>query len=190
MSIEMRRGVFTDLTLSGSGFATFEDGKQAFVPSSIVTKTQVQVGDLVDCRLAPNYQDRATDSCPWRCFFMTLPESDQDPTDEERAAESVSDPRELRPQLVEFFKEGGAWTVREVYEELYGPVGDSRLASAEDSRRYTELANQINGMARQGYLAVAKIHGPGSSRAWRAYFSMSREALIPLGSTEEEEANA
>jgi len=184
MSIEFKRGIFTDLTLSGAGFATFDDGKQAFISPSIVLRTQVQVGDEVDCRLAPNYEDKATPNCPWRCFYMTVVggvrPSEEEPEDQE--------PRtELRPRLLEFFKAGGAWTVGEVFEELYGSRYRTSPPDPEAAKRYAELANNINGLARQGYLAVAKIHGPGTSRAWRSYFSMDRTMLVPQGAIDEEE---
>jgi len=165
MSIETKQGIFTDLTTSGSGFVTFEDGRQAFVSPSIVSRTGVQIGEEVECRLVPNYEDKRSDNVPWRTFFLM-----KQPTE-------LKD--ELKNKLLRFFDQGGAWTIAEVYDELYDTPGDRK--------RYTDLCTTINTMTRQGYLAHCKIFGAGSSRSWRNYYSISREFLIPQGALEDED---
>ena len=52
---------------NGSGFAVTEEGDQVYLSDRLVTKMNVQPGDVFDAYIIPNYADKR-DAIKWRAM--------------------------------------------------------------------------------------------------------------------------
>ena len=62
------------LTDTGSGFAVTEQGDQVFLNERIVTRMEVQPGDVFDAHVLLNYADKR-DKIKYRAMRVVVPEA-------------------------------------------------------------------------------------------------------------------
>ena len=160
------QATMTDLTMSQCGFATLPDGKQIFLPSSVVRASGANIGDTLTCKVVPNYDDRRSDSVPWRAFYV---QKIREPGAADMAAVL---PEGTEADILQNLREEGPATVGQLLFDLFEeqePAGEN----------YPALANLLHQMFREGKVAKAQIFKPGSARAKYTFFSADVNDLLP-----------
>jgi len=165
--METKTGIFADLMPSGAGFITFEDGRQAFVLPSLIRKMELQLGDHLSCRLAPNFADKTSDRVPWRVIHASLVERPKnDPV-------GISGMEQLTSRCFDFLSHnGGAWTVADIAEDLGTSVEE----------RFVSRALML--LFDRGLVFRATIEGSDTNR--EAFYSTTLDELIPIGACEDD----
>jgi len=189
MSIKVMQGVLS--SAPGAGFVTFPDGLQAFVPASILERVGARVGDVVDCRLVPNYPDKVSDRTPWRVIFMQV--NNPEPANEnEDVLEDIEPDEDMLEEIAEEHRE-----LREVVlqslsaDELQGAIkgalanGPASMpdlhllilgfSSSENKASSVRLSHMLEKMYVEGELAKCRVFKPAASgaRASRVYWALS-----------------
>jgi len=172
LTLTTKTGVFSHLAASGSGFATLPDGRQAFVSPGLIRRMSLRIGDVVECRLTSNFEDKASDQVPWRTVFVAVVH---------RASPSADDALidRLKPAALSFLQtEGGAWSSSEVCKELALDWASEALVfrALDELRERGELCSAVLYQAR-----------PDGLRSRETYWSVSYDALKPVGTLEEVE---
>jgi hypothetical protein len=168
-------GVFSHVLASGSGFVSFPDGRQSFVSPALIRRLSLRIGDMVECRLAANFEDKATDHVPWRTIFASVVH---------RAAPSPDDAviERLKPLVLSFLQqEGGAWSSAEIFAELALPWSSEPLTF-----------RALDALRERGELCSAVLYqaAPDGFRGRETYWSLSYEALRPVGTMEDVDGGA
>jgi hypothetical protein len=167
--MEPKTGLFTDILPSGAGFITFEDGRQAFALPSLIRTMNLQLGDRVLCRLAPNFADKTTDRVPWRVLRLSIVQ---------RADITLSVGSGMEDLLAQSFafleSRGGSWTAEEMAEEM-GVVEVRFVARALDL------------LFRQGRVHRSVITVSTSPESPEIFYAIEIDSLIPVGAVEDEE---
>lgn len=161
---QLIQATMTDLTAAGSGFATLPDGKQIFLPGSVVRGSGANIGDLLTCKVVPNYDDRRTEAVPWRAFYVEkIRELD----------EMVVDlPEDTEQEIMNSLRTDGPATIGQLWTDLFDDRSDKATA-------YRQLATMVNELYRQGRVAKAQIYMPGTSKAKYTFFAASERDLMP-----------
>lgn len=159
---QLIQATMTDLTMSGSGFATMPDGKQIFLPMSVVKGSGANIGDVLTCKVVPNYEDRRSDGVPWRAFFVNKVRE---------PGQAVPDlPEGIEADILENLRTEGPATAGQLYNDLF---------EGKDPMMYQALANLLNQMFRAGTLSKAHIYKAGMSKSKYVFFSVSMNDLMP-----------
>jgi len=167
--METKTGLFTDILPSGAGFVTFSDGRQAFVLPSLIRTVELQLGDEVECRLAPNFADKSTDRVPWRVLHVSI---------SKRAAGSMAIGRGMEDVLTSCYSfletRGGAWTADEIAEEL-GSI-DTRF-----------VARALLLLLSRDRVCEAAIRVGAKDRDPELFYAIELESLLPVGALDDDE---
>lgn len=141
---------------TGSAFGSNEQGASVFFNQRLVEKVSIDIGDIVEAYVIPNYEDKR-DETPWRAIRAAVI----------RAEEVASLPAEVPRPVVE------ARTPKELDEEVLQFMSDedvaywtsSDLADAADTDTKT-IGNSCLRLFNRGLIAKADVHGhPNQDRA-------------------------
>jgi hypothetical protein len=165
---EVREGVFSDLVPTGSGFVSFADGRKAFVLPSLIRRMALRLGDVLECRMVPNFPDKTTEQVPWRVVFVSV--VSRAPL----GGGNQGSMDEVAARILDFLEGfGGAWTLKEIALEL---------GSLEE--RFVLRALEI--LRDRGQACFATLYASGVQET---YWSSDYDCLLPVGALEEEEEN-
>lgn len=162
---DLIQATMTDLTMSGSGFATLPDGRQIFLPSSVVKGSGANIGDVLACKVVPNYEDRRSENVPWRAFFV---QKVREPGDEvpELDAEIASD-------ILENLRTEGPATIGQLLVDIF------EEDESKNPHLYRQLGDLVNQMYREGKVAKAQIFKPGAARPRYTFYAATSGDLMP-----------
>jgi hypothetical protein len=163
-----KTGLFTDILPSGAGFITFGDGRQAFALPSLIRTMDLQLGDEVQCKLAPNFADKATDRVPWRVVRLGIL----------RRAEAPGPVRGIEALTASTYtfleQRGGAWTAFEISEEL-GAI-ETRF-----------VARALAVLFERGRVSRSTLQIGGQAAEPEVFYALELGDLLPLGACEDDE---
>lgn len=173
--MDIRTGLFTDILPSGAGFITFADGRQAFALPSLIRKVGLQLGDEVECRLAPNFSDKITDRVPWRALHVFVLRRSDTTTTSTRDMGTDRGMEEVSASCYELLESrGGAWTAEEIAEEL----------GAIDTRFVSRALIALFRRNRVCECVLRRGLGDGSPEV---FYSVEPDSLLPVGVLEDDE---
>jgi len=144
---------------TGSAFGSNEQGASVFFNQRLVEKVSIDIGDIVEAYVIPNYEDKRHET-PWRAIRASIV----------NAEEVASLPAEIPPSTTRFHK---TKTARELDEEVLQFLSDedvaywtsSDLADAADTDTKT-IGNSCLRLFNRGLIAKADVHGyPKQDRA-------------------------
>ena len=151
---QVMRVMVEDTSYTGSAFGTNEDGGSVFFNRRLVERVSLDIGDIVDAHVIPNYEDKR-DVTPWRAIRVTVVDAaiplSNTPAP---AAYTVRGPAEIEAEVAYLLGDDDTayWTTTD-------------LADAIDSDTKA-VGNACLRLFNKGMAAKADVHGrPDQERA-------------------------
>jgi len=168
--------IYTNTTRSGSGFGVVQEtGASCFIPKTVIHATNMQLYNIYTVFLVPNRTEGLSSPpknvTPWMVAFvepnsavptqlgaqleMTLPPP----------AAPEPEPEEVAKRVRDRMREGGVWTVGDLFELLY-----PQYSRADNRRVYNSVSHALRGMYDKGECAkwtmVRNVEQERASRDW------------------------
>jgi len=153
------RVMIESLSYTGSAFGSNEAGEQVFFNQRLVERVSMDMGDIVDAHVIPNYEDKRTET-PWRAIRISA--------DKVERVEPESTPVRTAPQL-----DAEIMDLLRDKEVLYWTSSD--LADAVDADTKT-VGNSCLRLFNKNLIAKADVHGgPDQERATFCLWALTTE---------------
>tara|TARA_R110000823_G_scaffold187374_1_gene319636 strand:- start:1194 stop:1727 length:534 start_codon:yes stop_codon:yes gene_type:complete len=155
---QMMNVMIESVSYTGSAFGSNEQGATVFFNQRLVDKVSIDIGDIVEAYVIPNYEDKR-DETPWRAIRASVVSSEVLNTLVASASDPVPEPVGRTPSQIE--------------QEVLNFLGDedvlywtsSDLADAVDIDTKT-IGNSCLRLFNKGLIAKADVHGrPNQERA-------------------------
>jgi len=147
------RVMIDDMSMAGSAFGSCENGETVFFNQRIVSRVCLEVGEIVETHVIPNYEDKRPE-VPWRAVKVIRGALIPDEVRTIVPADPVKSSSELDEEIMRLLQmpDAGIWTTGELAEDVgtdVKVVGNSCVRLFNASR-----------------IAKAEVHGaPNQSRS-------------------------